>query len=398
MPTLTSSEILLDVLQSFKRQIPALNRMGTDFRTNSLKKDQTYTAHIPTMPSVDDVTTTYNTTGQDARGLLVDVPVVVNRHKAVKLKWSHFDAIKDQKNRYEQVIANAGFALAEAVILDLLAGVTAANFSQSSTFATADCDVDMLTNVTGDLNTQKALNSGRVMLVNTDVANTLAGDPRLTSKEFAAQGVGGEGNRRWVNTNGFAEITEYSGMPLNNGTALNITGVASTDVITTASAHGFAVGDTVTIPTISGGSGITASATTRYYVATVPSATTLTLVTASSVAVNFTTDISSGTIQKFENVVAFGFDMRAFTLLAGIPDDFDQQFLTALNIPRVMGFEAVTDPDTGLTMAAVSWQDTGTGALIWAPTLVWGSALGRQGYTNAAGAKCDYAGHRVIAS
>ena len=61
-----------------------------------------------------------------------------------------------------------------------------------------------------------------------------------------------------------------------------------------------------------------------------------------------------------------------------------------------MGFESGTDPDTGITMAAVSWQEYGTGKLVWAPTLCWGRALGRQGYTNTAGSKCDKAGHRVI--
>jgi hypothetical protein len=47
-------------------------------------------------------------------------------------------------------------------------------------------------------------------------------------------------------------------------------------------------------------------------------------------------------------------------------------------------------------MAAVSWQDVGTGKLNWAPTLVWGKALGAQGATNDDGQKTDYAGHRVV--
>jgi hypothetical protein len=396
MPTLTSSEILLDVVKAFTKNFPALNRMGTDFRAASLKQNQTYTAHIPTLPTVDDVSTTYATTGNDARSLLVDVPIVVNKHKAVRLKWSHFDAIKDQKNRYDEVINLAGYALAKAVIDDLLSGVTQGNFSYSSTFAEADCDADMLINVTGDLNGQGALPTGRVLLCNTAAANALSGDSRITSKDFAGQIVGGNGLRRWGNTHGFAEILEYADFPTNNAAALNITGVASTDVITTGAAHGLVVGDTVTLPTLTGGSGLTASATTRYFVATVPSTTTLTLVTAAGVAVNFTTDISAGTLAKTENLAAFAFDMRAFALLAGVPDDFDQQFLSGLNVTRVMGFETVTDPESGLTMAAVSWQDAGTGQINWAPTIVWGKSLGRQGYATAAGGKCDPAGHRII--
>ncbi len=397
MPTLTTPEILLDVIQGFKKNFPALNRMGTDFRPQSLKKDQTYTAHIPTIPTVDDVSTTYATTGNAARGLLMDVPITVDKHKAVPLYWSHFDAIKDQKNKYDEVINLAGYALAKAVMDDLLTGVNAANFSQSSTYAAADGDADMLINVTGDLNGVGALPEGRTMLVNTAVANALSGDSRITSKDYAGQIVQGNGLRRFMNTHGFAEIIEYADFPSNNGgTTFTITGVDSTDVFTTNAAHGLSVGDQVTLPTLTGGSNLTASATTRYFVATVPSTTTLTLVTAAGAAVNMGSNITDGTLVKTENLCAFAFDRRAFALLAGIPDDFDQQFLSALNIPRIMGFESVTDPDSGITMAAVSWQEYGTGKLVWAPTLVWGKALGRQAYTNSAGAKCDYAGHRVI--
>lgn len=396
--TLTSGEILMDVLAAFKQSLPGIHRMGTDFRGDSLKLNQTYTAHIPTLPTATDVTTTYDTGTNSARGLLVDVPITINKHKAVPLYWSHFDAIKDQKLKYDQCISNAAYVLGKSVIDDLFSGVTTANFSQSITYAEADCDSDMLIAATGALNLQKALPNGRTMFLNTPASSVLSKDQLMASRDYAGQLVGGNGHRTWNNTQGFAEIIEYPDFPLNNGTAFTITGVASTDVITTSAAHGLAVGDVVTVPTCTGGSGITASATTRLYVKTVPSSTTLTLsaTAALSATLDFTTNITDGTLQATENLVGFGFDMRAFSLMMGIPDNFDQQYLAGLNIPRSMGFEAVTDPESGITMAAVSWQEVGTGKLIWAPTIVWGKSLGRQAYSNAAGSKCDYAGLRVI--
>jgi hypothetical protein len=67
-----------------------------------------------------------------------------------------------------------------------------------------------------------------------------------------------------------------------------------------------------------------------------------------------------------------------------------------LNIPRVMGWtEPVTDPDSGVTMAAVSWQEQGTNDLYWSPVLLWGKRLGRAAGTNAVGNTLDYAGHRL---
>jgi hypothetical protein len=398
--TLTSAEILADVIKAFAQWFPGLNRLGIEFRPNSLKLNQTYTAHIPTIPTVDAISTTYATTGNAARSLLVDVPITVDRHKAVQLYWSHFDAIKDQKNKYDEVIGLTGYALAKAYIDDLLSAVNTANFSQQLVYATADCDVDMLIAACGAGNTQKMLPIGRTLFVNTDVANTLSADQRLINNQWAGQIVTGTSMRRWTNTQGFAEIIEYPDMPSNNGTALNsVTGTASTDLMG-KTAHGLATGDPV-IVTFSSGFGALTSGT-KYWVIKVDAdtfklATTLANAAAGT-AINISSDGTGATVTPSESLVAFSFDQRAIATLAGIPDNFDQDFLTGLNIPRTMGFETLTESTTGISMAAVSWQEYGTGKLVWAPTMVWGKALGRQSYSNAVGAKCDYAGLRIASA
>lgn len=400
--TLTSQEILGDVMAAFAKWFPALNRMGTDFRPSALKLNQTYTAHIPTLPvaAAYDATTGYANGAQTGRSLLVDVDILVDQHKHVPLQFKHLDAIKDQKNRYEECIGNTGYVLAKTVIDDALAKCDSRRFTQETTFATADCDFEMLNDVTEKMNSKGALPTGRVLLVNSAVASTLAADARISSRDYSGQQPGGDGYRVFRNVGGFAEIIEYPDLPSNNGSTFNITGVASTDVITTDAAHGLAVGDIVTIPTVTGGSGITASATTRYRVASVPSTTTLTLtVVSTGSALNFTTDISGGTLKKTENLVAFGFDQRAMALLAGVPEDFAQSGLAAgLGIQQIMAMQSMVDPLTGLAMAGVSWQAVGTGDLFYSPTLVWGWALGRQSAANAAGSKCDYGGIRVISA
>lgn len=400
MPTLTSAEILMDVMEAFKKRLPALNRMGTDFRAQSLKLNNSYTAHIATIPTVDDVSTTYATTGNNARDLLTDVPIVVNRHKAVRLKWQHLNAIKDQKNRYEQVVGNAGYAMAKAVTDDIIAGFTPDYFSQSSTFAVADSDADMLDNITGDLNLVGAMPDGRTMLVNTPVANVLSADSRLTSADYAGQRVRGSGYRRFTDVNGFAEIIEYPDLSAGNGTQLTAVTAEADDDIFTKATHGLATGQALKFDSGTGFTGI--SAGTTYYVIRLTE-NTFKLATSranaeAGTAIDITVDGSAGAFTATQSLTGFAFDPRAIALLTGIPDDFNQDFLGGLNIPRVMGFESVTDPETGLTMAAVSWQDAGTGDLNWAPTLVWGKALGKQAATAAPGAACDYAGHRLVSA
>lgn len=399
-PTLTSTEILQDIIKAFAKAFPALNRMGLDFRPQSLKLNQQYIAHIPTLPSIStyDTGTGYANGATLARSLLVDVPITVDTHKHVPLKWLHLDAIKDQKNRYEEVMSNTGYVLAKAFVDDLLSGVTTNNFSQEAVYATADCDLDMLIAGCGAMNAVGALPSGRVLFVNTAVANVLSSDSRLTSALFYDQRPGGNALRSWTNIAGWALIQEYADFPSNNATALTgVTGANAGDLMT-KTAHGLLTGDPVTFVSGTTFTGLTAG--TKYYAIKATADTfQVALTNAAAIAgtaVVLSADGTSGVFQKTENLAAFGFDMRAFAALAGIPDAFDSPFLASLNIPRIMGLESITEATTGISMAAVSWQEAGTGNLFYSPTMVWGKSLGRQGGANAVGAKCDYAGLRII--
>lgn len=81
----------------------------------------------------------------------------------------------------------------------------------------------------------------------------------------------------------------------DDGTVLVVTGVAATDVLTTDDAHGLNVGDEVTFSALTGGAGLAIN--TRYFVISVPSATTFKVsATKNGASVNFTTDITAGQI------------------------------------------------------------------------------------------------------
>jgi len=89
-----------------------------------------------------------------------------------------------------------------------------------------------------------------------------------------------------IATNAVALISEVD----NGG---DITGVAATDLITSASAHGFAVGDSLQFTTLNGGTGLVVS--TRYFVVAVPSTTTFQLgATRGGAVIDFTSAITTG--------------------------------------------------------------------------------------------------------
>lgn len=394
--TLSSTEILRDVIRAFKKNFPALNHMGYEFRSTSLKLDKQYIAHIPTLPTVEDVTTTYAVTGQTGKSLLVDVPVTVSRRRGVRLKWEHVAGLQDDKVVSAELIANAGFALAKNFVDDLLAEATSVNFSQTSTYAEADSDLDAIVNIRADMNGVGADPMGRTMIVNSNVATVLESDSRISSRDFHGQNQGGDNAlRRWSGVGGFGEIIEYADLSLNNGTSVTGGAIEADDNIYTKAAHGFVTGDRVYLDSLSGGTGLTA--TSYYFFHRLSSSTGYLCATRAlaiaGTAVDVTVDGTSVVLTKTNNVTGFAFDKSAIAFLAGIPDNFDHQALKSeLNIPDNMGFEAVTFE--GITMGAVSWQDVGTGDLTWMPVLVWGKAAGAQG--GAAGTKSDYGGHLLI--
>lgn len=75
------------------------------------------------------------------------------------------------------------------------------------------------------------------------------------------------------------------------------------DIIDTATVHGFSVGQAVVFPTLTGGSGLTAG-TTYYVVSTSLAAQTFRVAaTPGGTAINFTGDITAGTVRKAQAMV-----------------------------------------------------------------------------------------------
>lgn len=396
--TLTTSEVLMDIIGAFFKSVPAINRMGSEWTGKVLKRAQTYIAHIAAMPTVGrhDDTLGYAITGtgyNEARGLLTDVAITIDTHVVCRLNWKHLDMIKDNKIKYDEVIALAGLAMAQDFFTSIAQGFTTQNFSHSTTAAAADFDLDVITDICGKMTLQRATPIGRTLLVNTDVANVISLDSRVASNQFYNQRPDGNALRRWTGLGGFAEIIEYPELPTNNGDAQAVT-IATTDIVS-ATAHGYSNGDPVVFASLAGGAGLTDG--TKYYVRDVTANTFKVSATVGGAAVDVTTAYTSGTVALKENLIGFAFDRRAIATMSGIPADFNGEAL-GLNIPRGMGFEAVTAPDGGFTMGAVSWQTLGTGDLNWVPTFVFGKALGRQGYANGADALTDRAGHRIISA
>jgi len=399
--TLSVEEILLDVMDSFKVNVPGLKAMGTDFRASSLKLDKTYDAHIAGVPSVTDYDANsggYQASATDARTLLTDVPVTVSAHKKVSLYASHLDAIKDDKREYAKVISGMGFSLAKGFTTAVANAFNSRNVSQSSTYSTANSDYDAIENIRSDMNLVGASALGRCGIVNTPVASSLHLDERILSSDYKGEMDGANAFRVFRNVCGFEGVYEWPDLPTNNGSAVTISAIeADDDVITTSAAHGFVVGDRVVFTALTGGTGLVADGTIYHVIATTTTTTLKVSATAGGASVAVSVDASAGTMNKVENLTGMFFDPRAISVLAGIPDDFDGA-AQLFGAPPTYKVTTVTDPDSGLTFAAIAEVTQGTLKSYLHITHVYGISVGKQLFSASAGALTDYAGHRLISA
>jgi hypothetical protein len=401
MPTLTVDELLQDVIDAFKVNVPGINNMSTQFTGDTLKLNKTYTAHVAGLPTVtqyDAGSGGYQANATDIRTLLTDVDITVDQHPKVSLYASHLNAIADDKKQYGKVIGNMGFALAKDFVTHVSKKFNARNISQSSTYTTGNSDYDAIEAIRTAMNTNGASPLNRVGIVNSDVASTLHLDTRVLSNDYRGEMAteGANAFRAFRNIGGFESVMEWPELPTHAADAVTLTsGEADDEIILAAAAHGLLVGDRVIFPTLTGGSGLTA-ASTIYYVVSVPSTTTFTVsATSGGSAVNFTTDISAGTVQRVDYLTGMFWEPRAIAVMSGIPDDLDGA-AQLFGAPPTYGITTVTDESTGITMVAISEAQQGTLKGFLHITFVYGASVGKQAAATSAGALTDKAGHRLV--
>lgn len=344
-PTLSSPEILLDVIRAFRVSVPAINLLGRNFRQTGLRFNKRYTAHVATVAAVESVSTTYDVTGNDARELLSDVPVTVDKRFGARLYWRNLLAIQDDKFEYNKVIESAGAALAKAMVDDLLSTARSEYFSQRTIVATADSDVDMLASVTTAMNGVGASSLGRVMFCNSAVAASLAADSRLGSKDFAGQLQGEEGYRSWSRVNGFRLIQEYPSLPVNNGAAVTGGAITAATDVYTKTAHGLSTGQRVVLTSLTGGTGLTAGQV-YFFIKTNDNTGFLASTLANAIAgtrVDVTADASAVVLTPTENVTAFATDSSGICFVAG-PEDHSEQMALAESLGSPASWPSTRSP------------------------------------------------------
>jgi len=223
MSTLSTTQLIQDVLDAFKVRFPMLNRIGTEFSTETARLGQTVKARITSLPTVRDYDAAagYEANAANANDLSTDVDVTLNRHKHAPIRIDYLDQISTNRNLYDEAVGNLAFALGKEAFEHAMSLVVAANFSQSSIFTVASSDKDMLDDVKADMNAVGAAPIGRYGIVSSGVYSALEADARISSGHYHGQMTGGNAYGVLRGISGFEEIYEYPSMPSNSE---NLTG------------------------------------------------------------------------------------------------------------------------------------------------------------------------------
>lgn len=81
-----------------------------------------------------------------------------------------------------------------------------------------------------------------------------------------------------------------------------------------------------------------------------------------------------------QNVGGFFGDRRAIQLITR-PLNQSDAAADAVGAPKIMSFTPMSDPETGLEMTGVTWQEAGTGNVFVSPAILYGKNAGKQALT-----------------
>jgi hypothetical protein len=354
--TLTPTILAQQTMRKLFVKVPMLRMFAHEFTTERLKKDQQVVGKIRLRPTVSEYDTTYKTGAQETRDLLLDVNFVMDKHIHVTMKMSHLYALTDSMNKLEEHIEDAASVIGKSVLSYMLGKINSRSFTNATVYSESNSDRDMLNGVRKALNL-RGVPDGRFGIVNSNVAETLDGDARITNRnDNGSQSTDGSGLIRFNNLAGFGTIFEYPELDDLTETAVAVTGEADNEVFTFGAAHGLLVDDRVYLTISSGGTGLTSG---YFFVKTVPSTTTLTLsTTRGGSTAAFSADIV-GTIGKKENITGIFGTREGVAFKTGLPID-GLEAARAFGIPTPVRDVVVTDPDSGLSMVAYEWFEVGT--------------------------------------
>lgn len=300
------TKVLTSALRAYKRAILPLTVFATVFKKMQL--EGTDTIAVPYYPLATSPSTTRAADGS----YLAQASATATQSKLISPTRQKMQAISftsTERNRqpsFDPAMHGAlkGEKLAFDVLGDVLSVIRSSSFAGATIAPTsaANFDEDDVADLAQKCMEDYWTEAGRGLVLNPGLYFNLVKQPAIidASQSGSVEALREAYVRRLLGFDTFGS----AGLAANNGpTTSNITGVAATDVIT-ATAHGLAVGDRVSFPTLAGGTGLVAD-TGRYFVISATANTFTISDTPGGALKDFSSAITDGTVRRFENIAGF---------------------------------------------------------------------------------------------
>jgi hypothetical protein len=225
--TMTPAVLLLQTMRAIWAKAPALRYFSSEFTTERLKKGQTVTGKVRLRPTVNAYAGDYETSAQESRDLLLDVgPFTMDQHVYTTVKLSDLYALQDKINALQDHFRDQAEEIGNNVSRYLLGLVGSRAFSNASTYSAANSNIDAMNAIRYAMN-QRGVPGGRFGLINSDVANYLGGDARVTNRyDNKSRDVDTEHLIHLQGLAGFRDIMEDPLLGTGNGNDLTVSGLS----------------------------------------------------------------------------------------------------------------------------------------------------------------------------
>jgi hypothetical protein len=221
--SLTSNLISSIMLEATLKRLAPLRLMTSDFSGEALDFGQAIKVRTATPASVAD----YNTsTGYvAANATTTDYTVTLDKHKHVTLAFNDQEYTGTKRGLIEEQVRVSAYALADQIIVDTLALVVAATFTNTTEFCLeASFDRAQLLKLRSSLNLAGAPDTNRLALLTTGAFTALTGDAKIISRDYSDSDNIDMGSGALRNVAGFSGVYEVPSMAVatvRNGFALH---------------------------------------------------------------------------------------------------------------------------------------------------------------------------------
>jgi hypothetical protein len=338
------TEVLDVALVAFRRAILPVQQFATAYSDVQLKGDNTMA--IPYYPLATSASAT-RASGGSYKALATATTtearkVTINKNKVQAISFTSEERARQPMFNPELHGRLKGEKLAHDIIADVFARFRHSDFTGPTIAAVTAANFDE--NEVADL-AQLCMESfwpeiGRTLILNPAFHFNLLKQAQIidASKSADPRAFREAMIQRIL---GFEEMGT-AGLPSNNGAPIAITATAATDLVN-AVGHGLSNGDRVIFPTLAGGAGLTA-ASVAYFVRDAAADTFKVAATPTGDAVDITTNYTSGTVRRYENIVG----------MAAVPSALLVGFAPVEPTPAVRSqlydYRIVTDSYSGIVL------------------------------------------------